>query len=75
MGFSRQEYWHGLPFPLPGDFPYPGIEPECLASPALAGIFLTIELPGCPLRAICSKKKTVNFIVCKIYMQRHCVVL
>ena len=27
MGFSRQEYWNGLPFPPPGDPPYPGIEP------------------------------------------------
>ena len=26
MGFSMQEYWSGLPFPSPGDFPYPGIE-------------------------------------------------
>ena len=31
-GFSRQEYWSGLPFPSPGDLPNPGIEP---ASPAL----------------------------------------
>jgi len=34
MGFSRQEYWSGLPFPSPGDLPIPGIEP---GSPALAG--------------------------------------
>ena len=27
MGFSRQEYWSGLPFPPPGDLPNPGIEP------------------------------------------------
>ena len=32
MGFSRQEYWSGLPFPSPGDFPDPGIKP---GSPAL----------------------------------------
>ena len=32
MGFSRQEYWRGLPFPSPGDLLYPGIEPQ---SPAL----------------------------------------
>ena len=31
MGFSRQEYWSGLPFPSPGDFPDPGIEPRFLA--------------------------------------------
>ena len=34
MGFSRQEYWSGLPFPSPGDLPDPGIEP---VSPSLAG--------------------------------------
>ena len=28
MGFSRQEYWNGLPFPSPGDLPEPGIEPR-----------------------------------------------
>ena len=43
MGFSRQEYWSGLPFPSPGDLPNPGTEP---ASPALAGGFLTTESPG-----------------------------
>ena len=43
MGFSRQEYWSGLPFPSPGDLCTPEIEPE---SPALAGGFLTIEAPG-----------------------------
>ena len=37
MGFSRQEYWSGLPFPSPGDRPEPGIEPTSLGSPALAG--------------------------------------
>ena len=41
MGFSRQEYWSGLPFPPPGDLPDPGIEPESLKSPALEGGFLT----------------------------------
>ena len=38
MGFSRQEYWSGLPCPSPGDRPRPGIKPE---SPALAGGFFT----------------------------------
>jgi len=41
MGFSRQEYWSGLPFPPPGDLPNPGIEPTFLTSPALAGGFFT----------------------------------
>ena len=41
MRFSRQEYWSGLPFPTPRDLPDPGIKPESLASPALAGRFFT----------------------------------
>ena len=45
MGFSRQEYWSGLPFPSPGDLPDPGIEPR---SPALQADVLTSEPPGKP---------------------------
>ena len=42
MGFSRQEYWSGLPCPPPGDLPDPGIKPASLLSPALAGkVFIT----------------------------------
>ena len=41
MGFSRQEYWSGLPFPPPGDLPNPGIKPASLSSPILAGRFFT----------------------------------
>ena len=41
MGFFRQEYWSGLPFPPPGDLPNPGIEPVSFKSPALAGGFFT----------------------------------
>ena len=41
MGFSRHEYWSGLPFPYPGDLPDPGIEPMSLSSPAVAGRFFT----------------------------------
>ena len=39
MGFSKQEYWTGFPFPPPGDLPHPGSKPERLMSPALAGGF------------------------------------
>ena len=35
MGFHRQEYWSGLPFPTPGNLSQPGIKPESLLSPAL----------------------------------------
>ena len=45
MGFSRQEYWSGFPFPSPGDLPDPGIEPR---SPALRADALTSEPPGKP---------------------------
>ena len=41
MGFSRQEYWSGLPCPPPGDVPDPGIKPVSLMSPALADRFFT----------------------------------
>ena len=41
MGFSRQEYWSGLPCPPPGDLPDPGMESASLMSPALAGMFFT----------------------------------
>ena len=53
MGFPRQEYWSGLPFPSPGDLPDPGIKP---ASPALAGGFFTTEPPGKPKYTITRKK-------------------
>ena len=43
IGFSRQEYWSGLPFPSPGDPPDPGIEPR---SPALQADALPSEPPG-----------------------------
>ena len=43
MGFSRREYWSGLPCPPPGDLPDPGIEPTSLT---LAGRLFTTELPG-----------------------------
>ena len=43
MGFSRQEYWSGLPFPSPGGLPDPGIEPR---SPALQAEALTSEPTG-----------------------------
>ena len=48
MGFSRQEYWSGLPFSPPEDLPDPGIKPAFPASLALAGRFLTTEPPGKP---------------------------
>ena len=49
MGFFRQEYWSGLPFPYPGDLPDPGIEP---GSPALQADALPSEPPGKPMEVL-----------------------
>ena len=46
MGFSRQEYWSGLPFPSPGDLPNPGFEPR---SPTFQAGSLPSEPPGKPV--------------------------
>ena len=53
MGFSRQEYWSGLPFPSPGDLPNPGIQP---GSPALQSDALSSE-PQFDLICLLTKKK------------------
>ena len=58
MGFSRQEYWHGLPFSSPGDLPDPGIEPR---SHALQADALTSEPSGKP-NQVAFKKKSNHFI-------------
>ena len=49
MGFSRQEYWSGLPFPSPEDLPDPGIEPR---SPALRADTLPSEPPGNTMKGV-----------------------
>ena len=53
MGFSRQEYWNGLPFPSPGDLPNPGIEP---GTPTLQADALLSETPGKPSLAFGAEK-------------------
>ena len=60
MEFSRHVSWSGLPFPSPGDLPDPGIEPMSLASPALAGGFLPLALPGRPKWKQMFTKKCVH---------------
>ena len=50
MGFPRQDYWSGSPFPSPGDLPNPGIEPE---SPAWEGGFFTTEPTEKSLKCDC----------------------
>ena len=51
MGFSRQEYWSGLPFPSPGDLPNPGIKPGSLP----LQVSLTTEPPGKPIGVLTMK--------------------
>ena len=60
MGFPRQEYWNGLPFPSPGDLPDSEIEPM---SPALAGGFFTAEPPGKPILLV----DVLKFVNCVGY--------
>ena len=57
MGFLRQEYWSGLPFPSPGDLPSPGIKP---VSPALAGGFFITEPSRKPTKDI-SKRSILGY--------------
>ena len=56
MGFSKQAYWSGLPFPSPGDLPNPGIEPRF---PALQADSLPTELHGKPKIALKVKVKSL----------------
>ena len=67
IGFSRQEYWSGLPCPPPGDLPDPGIKPMSLVSPALASRFFTTsatgEAQGTPSRTYWINKVTFGPIL------------
>ena len=66
MGFPRQEYWSGLPFPTPGDVPKTGIKPGFFMSPAFAGGFFTTstpwEIPPVRMAIIRKKKKNLQTI-------------
>ena len=53
MGFSRQEYWSGLPFSSPGALPHPRMKPVSSVSPPLAGGFFTIAPSGKPFSLDC----------------------
>ena len=68
MGYPRQEYWSGLPFPFPGDLPHPGIKPASPEFPALAGGFFATEPPGkhlihwrCSIQYLLTWSKAVYF--------------
>ena len=64
MGFSKQEYWSGLPFPSPEDLPDPGIK---LRSPALQADSLPFELQGSLISSLIgSKEGTPNHQVSNV---------
>ena len=67
MGFSRQEYWGGLPFPSPGGLPDAGIEPKSLESPALlaGGVFTTVP-PGKSQNSIPPLKLTLGLYLLSV---------
>ena len=60
MGFSRQEYWSGLPFLSPGDLPDPGVEP---GSPTFQADALTSEPPGKPIMYCTIVQRNHNLII------------
>ena len=60
MGFPRQVYWSGLPFPSLGDLPDPGIKPR---SPALAGRFVPTEPPGKPVNSVIHRQFPRSILV------------
>ena len=72
MGFPRQEYWSGVPFPPPGDLPDTEIKPASLISPALAGELFTTELPqSLPLE---SSKNHHNHNFIQIFLLKNIMV-
>ena len=73
MGFSRQEYWSGLPCPPPEDLPDPGIEPASLVSPALAGSFFTTSATweGLNIEEVIYKAPTESWLISKLYINNN----
>ena len=67
MGFSRQEYWNGLPVASPGDLPNPGIKPASLMFPALAGGFFNY-LSFLRLMSIESVMPSKHLILCHLLL-------
>ena len=68
MGFSRQEYWSGLPFPPPGDLPNPGIKPASPVSPSLQADSLPTEPSGI-LKAVGALHQIQFLNVLKVFLE------
>ena len=60
MGFPRQEYWSGLPFPSPWNLPNPAVELLALSSPSLGGRFFTTEPLGKPKYGLLSENNLAS---------------
>ena len=60
MGFSRQECWSGLPWPLPGDLPDPGIKPRSPVAPAMQAFSLPLSHQGSPMHPAQNNKKKAD---------------
>ena len=69
MGFSRQEYWSGLPFPSPEDLSHPGIEPR---SPALQADSLPFELQGRKESIVISLGEECSDAKSEVFTQEDC---
>ena len=73
MGFSRQEYWSGFPFPSPEDLPHTGIKPAPPVSPALQADSLPIEPLGKKIKGNTTLfvglfyKDSVRYYICKCF--------
>ena len=73
IGFSRQEYWSGLPCPPPGDLRDIGIEPTCLLSLALIGRFLiTSATWGCVARCVIDTRECKCVIIIPLIVEILC---
>ena len=69
MGFFRQEYWNGLPFPPLGDLPNPGIEAASPMSPALQQVLYLLSRQGSPLN-LWTSRDIPGKVVCLLPIER-----
>ena len=77
MGFPRQRYWSGFPFPSPGDLPDPGIKLVFVVSPVLAGRFFTLHHLGSIYNHSLPMEDGKTLLKCRgnvIFSAAHCFV-